>query len=125
MSVHGWIKMALVYDGIIIGHGKEGSHATCNDLHEPGEYYAKLKGQMEKDNTAWNHVYVETDFKKKKEFLETESKWWLPRAGAGRNRTGWSRRQFQLLVNQVFIRTCNIWSFNVQWVIIVNNTEIC
>jgi len=33
--------MALVYNGIIFSHEKEGSLAICNDLHEPGEYYAK------------------------------------------------------------------------------------
>lgn len=66
MSVHGWIKMALVYDGIIIGHEKEGSHAICNDLHEPGEYYAKRKRSDGERQILHGIMYMWKLIKKKK-----------------------------------------------------------
>lgn len=97
---------------------------TCMNL---GSIMLNEKDQMEKDKYCMESCICGNGFKKKKkEFLETESKWWLPRAGAGRNRQMVKGYKLSVVYkNQVFIRTCNIWSFNVQWVIIVNNTEIC
>lgn len=52
-----------IHDSKLFSFKIEGSCVICNDMHEPGRYYAKWNKQEMKTNTAWPYLQVEFKIK--------------------------------------------------------------
>lgn len=63
VSIDGWMNTEnVVYNGKLFSFKKEGYSATCGNMDDPVEHYAKWKKSVfdKRTNTAWFDLYEVT-----------------------------------------------------------------
>ena len=60
IEIHRYISYSIVYiyNGILFSHEKEGNHAICDNMDEPGRYYIEKYKSDKERQTLYDVTYM-------------------------------------------------------------------